>query len=82
MPGLLSSSVLNDCPLMVHNLPTFGSAPPDRRATGSAHFVLEERVGQQVDIVSKSSAMEVHGLPNVDMRDRMTLFQLVEHVGP
>src|SRR5208283_3248194 len=75
------SSVLNDRSLVVDDLPAVGRVLPDRRTTGFPFPVLEERVGQQVDIVRQPSTMEIRRLPYVDMRHSISLLQLVEHVG-
>jgi len=78
---MVASSVLNDGSLVVDDSPAFGYALPDRRATGEALPVLGGACRSASKIILSASLRqwEIPGLPNVEVRDSITLLQLVEH---
>src|ERR1035437_925139 len=75
----LWSRILNNGSLVISNLPTFGSCPPDRHPPSETRVVLQQRVSQQVHVFCQLSAMEVPRLPGIRVRDRVALFQHVQH---
>src|SRR5438045_1822156 len=59
-----SRRILDDGPLVVHDLPAFGGAPPEGGPAGHAG-ALEQSVGEQIVVGGDLQAVEAARLPEV-----------------
>src|ERR1022692_4257531 len=75
-------SLLNDSPLVKHDLPACLRVLPDRRPTSLTFSVLEQCVSQQVNIRAQSAAMKVRRLPHVGDRLPLSPLQFRQYTVP
>jgi hypothetical protein len=75
-------SAFDDGSLMEHDLPSHFCAMPDGRAASLAYLVLNQRVGEEIDVGRQLAAVEGACLPDVFVRVLVPSFEFGQHIFP